>query len=317
MLSDDVRILLRCPVCGSAVKSAESEIDCTNEQCASVFPLVDGIPIMIDEQASIFDIQDFLERKDTFFPLSKKTRLREFLKRLLPKQNSDRVNKETYRRFADMLAARPSKARVLVVGGSVLGQGMEPLTSNPNIELVETDVSFGPRTSIICDAHSIPFADCSFDGVICQAVLEHVVDPVQCVSEFHRVLKDDGLVYVDSPFMQQVHSGRYDFTRFTHLGHRRLLRHFEEIESGPVGGPAVVLAWSYQYFLTGFSTHMTVRRALRAFARLSGFWLRYCDRLLINKPGAFDSGTGYYFICRKSDKVLSDRELVKQYRGAG
>ena len=55
------------------------------------------------------------------------------------------------------------------------------------------------------------------------------------------VYKDDGLVYADTPFMQQVHMGRYDFTRFTYLGHRRLFRKFEEIDSGAVSGPAMAL----------------------------------------------------------------------------
>ncbi len=41
---------------------------------------------------------------------------------------------------------------------------------------------------LICDAHDIPFADRSFDGVIVQAVLEHVVDPFRCCEEIHRVL---------------------------------------------------------------------------------------------------------------------------------
>ena len=33
--------------------------------------------------------------------------------------------------------------------------------------------------------------------------------------------------------------GRYDFTRFTDLGHRRLLRKFEEVERGPIVGPGM------------------------------------------------------------------------------
>ena len=93
---------------------------------------------------------------------------------------------------------------------------MDPVVNNPAIELVETDVSFGPRTALICDAHNIPFAEGSFDGVVAQAVLEHVLDPYSCVAEIYRVLKPAGLVYVETPFMQQVHMGRYDFTRFTH-----------------------------------------------------------------------------------------------------
>jgi len=54
---------------------------------------------------------------------------------------------------------------------------MKSLVDHPPIELVETDVAFGPRTAVICDAHRLPFENASFDGVVAQAVLEHVADP--------------------------------------------------------------------------------------------------------------------------------------------
>jgi SAM-dependent methyltransferase len=186
---------------------------------------------------------------------------------------------------------------------------------HPDIELVDSDVTFGPRTKLVFDAHSIPFEDNSFDGVIVQAVLEHVVDPWRCVEEIHRVLKEDGLVYAETPFMQQVHLGRYDFTRFTHLGHRRLFRKFEEIESGAVCGPAMALAWSYRYFLLSFTTSSFLRRLIEAFARLTSFFLTYLDYLLIDKPGTLDAASGYYFIGKKSDLVLPDKSLIKLYKG--
>jgi SAM-dependent methyltransferase len=193
---------------------------------------------------------------------------------------------------------------------------MESLANNPAISLVESDVSFGPRTSLICDAHDIPFEDRSFDGVIAQAVLEHVVDPYRCCEEIHRVLKEDGVVYAETPFMQQVHGAPYDFTRFTDLGHRRLFRRFEEIDSGAVCGPGMALAWSYQYFLLSFSTSRTLRTILRAVASLTSFYLKYFDYYLINKPAALDAASGYYFLGRKTAQVLSDQELMKFFRGA-
>ena len=186
----------------------------------------------------------------------------------------------------------------------------------PDIELVQTDVVLGPASELLCDAHSLPFANNSFDCVIIQAVLEHVLDPYRCAAELYRVLKDGGLVYAETPFMQQVHLGRYDFTRFTHLGHRRLFRRFEEVESGATCGPGTALAWSYRYFLSCFSENKWLNWSLVAFARLTSFHLKYFDRLLIAKRGAYDAASAYYFMGRKSPVTLSDRELVKQYKGA-
>ena len=70
-----------------------------------------------------------------------------------------------------------------------MGVGMEDLVKEKEIELVETDASFGPRTMLICDAHDIPFKGETFDGAIAQAVLEHVADPYRCVEEIVRVLR--------------------------------------------------------------------------------------------------------------------------------
>jgi hypothetical protein len=136
------------------------------------------------------------------------------------------------------------------------------------------------------------------------------------VDEIHRVLKQNGLVYAETPFMQQVHMGQYDFTRFTHLGHRRLFRRFDEVESGPVVGPGVALAWAYKYFLLSFATSRVARAILKNFAHLTSFYLKYFDHYLIDKPGAFDAASGYYFMGQKSDQTLSDRELTKLYKGA-
>ena len=138
---------------------------------------------------------------------------------------------------------------------------MGDLARDTRFEFVATDVSMGPLTALVCDSHDLPFEDETFDGVIVQAVSEHVVDPGRCVDEIYRVLKPRGLVYAETLFMQQVHMGRYDFTRFSHSGHRRLFRQFAELSSGPICGPGMALAWSYQYFLLSFATSRAVRGA--------------------------------------------------------
>jgi SAM-dependent methyltransferase len=232
----------------------------------------------------------------------------------VPELTANVAAARNYARLAALLGATPG-ARVLVVGGRIAGTGIEALLRHPSVEVVETDVSFGPRTAIICDGHDLPFADGSFDAVVVQAVLEHVLDPHRCVDEIHRILAPAGLVYAETPFMQQVHAGRYDFTRFTPLGHRRLFRRFEEIDSGSACGPGTALAWSYQYFLTSFVESRTMRGALQAFARGTSFFLKYFDRWLVRRPGAQDAASACYFLGRRAEAALEDRELIKLYRG--
>ncbi|MBN2388032.1 MAG: methyltransferase domain-containing protein [Anaerolineales bacterium] len=316
-ISQSVQELLRCPRCHARLEQADQQFKCTNPECTALFPIIAGVPVLINEESSIFSIDDIKATTQAFLGDLKEHRVKDFIRRLVPKISSNLKAKSKIAQMEELLLDQSDSPRVLVIGGGILGPGMESLTQNAAIELVDSDVSFGPRTILICDAHAIPFEDGSFDGVIAQSVLEHVVDPYRCSDEIHRVLKDQGLLFAETPLMQQVHAGRYDFTRFTHLGHRRLFRRFEELDSGAASGPGMALAWSYQHFLLSFTTSKRLRMVLRLFSSLTAFWLKYCDRFLIDKPGALDAASAVYFMGRKSGQVLLDRDLVKGYRGAG
>lgn len=314
-LSARADALLRCPRCQGALDRAGDGYICQSLECGERYPLSrNGIPILIDEQQSVFSIDTFLREAPTFF--RNDDRLVRMARRFVPELGVNIGTRRNYGELRDRLLARSERPIVLVLGGSILGKGMDVLTGG-EIELVESDVALGPRTILICDAHSIPFADGSFDAVIAQAVLEHVADPFRCVDEIHRVLKPEGLVYAETPFMQQVHGGAYDFLRFTHLGHLRLFRRFSHIRSGAVAGPATALAWSYEYLLLSFARGRHMRNLLKAFARFSAFPLKYLDYLVIDQPGALDAASGCFFLGSRSDQTQSDRELIGMYRGAG
>lgn len=307
---------LICPLCHAPIKLKNDFFGCQNPQCLALFPVVNGIPILLNEQSSLFCFDDFIKNKETFFSRKPRNRIKAFIQRHLPSINKNIKAYENFIQLNKLLSKQSGRNKILVIGGSVAGEGIQPLLENNSMEIVISDVSLGLHTMLICDAHDIPFQDCTFDAVIIQAVLEHVVDPYRCVEEVFRVLKARGFLYAETPFMQQVHGGKYDFTRFTHLGHRRLLRKFEEIDSGVVCGPGMALAWSFQYFLTSFTNSGFAKKTIKLFVQLTAFPLKYFDYYLIKKPGVFDSASGYFFLGIKSDKILSDRDLIKQYRGA-
>ncbi|MDM8553354.1 methyltransferase domain-containing protein [Desulfococcaceae bacterium HSG7] len=202
------------------------------------YPIIDGIPILINNANSLFSVDDFINRKNTTFDLQQHP-LRKILKRFLPSISANIKAKDNYTKPASLLSRNST---ILVIGGSIKGEGMEAIYTNESFEIVGSDVSFGPYTTLISDAHNIPFENETFDCVVIQAVLEHVLNPQRCIREVHRVLKPHGFVYAETPFMEQVHGQQYDFTRFTHLGHRWLFRNFEEIMSGPCCGPGMALA---------------------------------------------------------------------------
>jgi SAM-dependent methyltransferase/uncharacterized protein YbaR (Trm112 family) len=307
---ETVLSLLCCPACKRPLAPAGNGLQCTDPACGKAFPIVDGRPVLIDEARSVFSHADYRDAQNpTNTPPDS---LREWVRRL----PSPSVNLSAVRAFETMgrrLASRESPL-VLVVGGGLSGKGMHALTSVPTLRIINVDPSPNSAAVLFCDGHDLPFADASIDAVVVQAVLEHVADPFRCVDEIHRVLKPDGLVYSETPFMQQVHLKGYDFTRFTHIGHRRLFRWFTEIESGVVAGPGTALAWSWRYFLASLAPARYAKLAAGA-GRVMGFALEQFDYLLRQRPGALDGASATYFLGARSTVAASDREVLVGYRG--
>jgi SAM-dependent methyltransferase len=295
---------LRCPATGEQLFSVDSEL--VTEDRTRRYPVVRGVPILIAEERSLFRLADFTA------PAVAQPRAGRLARALATRLPSDSANAGTDRLVARLLElplAASDRPRVLVVGGGTLGAGMAPLLDHPAVETTETDVWLGPRTTLVCDGHDLPFADASFDAVVCQAVLEHVMDPPRVVAEMHRVLVPGGLLYAEVPFMQQVHEGAYDVTRYTYVGLRRLFRDFDEVAAGPVCGPGMALAWSARYLAVAL-----FGRAGNLLPLLT-FWLPWLDRWLIDRPGALDAASSTGFLGRRRESPLSDAEVVAAYRG--
>lgn len=57
------------------------------------------------------------------------------------------------------------------------------------------------------DAHQLPFAEDSFDAVVCLEVLEHLRDYLQALAEIRRVLKSSGKLIASIPYRRKGGSG--------------------------------------------------------------------------------------------------------------
>lgn len=92
--------------------------------------------------------------------------------------------------------------------------------------------------SVLGDLHQLPFASHSFHRILCQVVLEHVREPGQVLAELHRVLREDGRIFVSVPQEWERHQMPHDYYRFTAEGVRYLLEknHFQLERLEPIGG---------------------------------------------------------------------------------
>ncbi len=311
----DPALRLRCPRCGAPLARAQDGWACARDG-EHRFRSVDGVPILINPARSIFRDGDFHPRSRTTFKDPSAWALR--IGAWLPAPSRDVSAEKCQQALARWLAARPADARrVLVVGCGDGGARYGALATVVGAHWLETDVSLAGQARLVCDASDLPFDDQQFDLVICIAVLEHVVEPQRCVDEMRRVLRSDGRLYATTPFMQQVHMGEYDFTRFTHSGHRWLFREFTEIDSGVATGPASVLVWSVEYFLMAWTTSIAARRIIKGCTRLLLGWLTWLDVPLARRRAASDAAGGFFFVGQKAESAtVSARDLVRYYRGA-
>lgn len=307
-MSPELAAKLACPVHKTALAE---RLSCA--QCGREYPSANGIPVLINDANSVFSTADYLEQRGYGGAsayaghLDQRRGLRQWYRRAMVRL----AEAEPLRDFdlaaavADIQRQRPD-AEILVIGS-----GDTALSGR----VTYSDVAFGAHVQCIADAHDLPFLPRSFDACVAVAVLEHVADPYRCVAEIMRVLRPGGFVYAETPFLQPVHMGAHDFTRFTHLGHRRLFRHFQEIRSGVAGGPGVSAALALRYALTSLSNRPAWRKWLRLAGMLLAFPLRGLDRLAFGSPGAYDSASAFYFYGSLADRPITDRELLALYRG--
>jgi SAM-dependent methyltransferase len=307
--TDDFRDLLRCPRTGQPLLWQEDGL-ATSNGASSAYPLVGGVPLLVDFDRSVIDrsaasavgVKSGVKRK-------RRSGLSQALKSLVsPAKRSTRDN---VARFQSLVHQQAAKPLVLVVGGGTVGQGMAPLYEDSEARIIAFDIYHTPDVHFIADAHTIPMADESIDAVVIQAVLEHVLQPAAVVAEIWRVLRPGGVVYAETPFLQHVHEGAYDFTRFTESGHRFLFRRFDCIDSGASGGPGTQLLWSIDYFFRSLFRSVSAGKV----AKLAFFWLHHVDRF-IPPTYASDAASGVYFLGVKSAGDMSPLEAVAFYRGA-
>lgn len=315
MLVDETVLtsLLACPACGAALEPLpDGSWRCTATDCenrATPFPRVGTKSILVNFAASVLD----KESMTTSGGASVISRHPSWLARLFAAINGHNpVTPHFSREMVDAcraLAAEDGRrARVLVVGGAKIGSGADFLYQTADVDLITFDIYDTPHVTVLADAHAMPFRDGSVDGVWIQAVLEHVVDPVQVVREIERVLRPRGLVFADTPFLWPVHEKAYDFTRWTLSGHRWLFRGFDVLAAGSSSGPGTVSLLALRYLAASLFRSPKIGQILT----LPLLWLRLLDRFCDDQKG-LDAAAGIFFYGRKTDAALTAKELIAFY----
>ena len=299
----------RCPDC----HSRELRIDgpaIVCEECTTAFPINGQRPVLMRTDNTVFPRSSYTKATsgDSNHPLLRAAR------HLVPSRSVNMTNREALNKFAETLPMAEDSTVLVIGAGSQRDWLKTHLASRPHLRVLCSDVDVRAEVDLFCDAHELPFPNESVDGIVASAVLEHVLYPERAVAEMHRVLRSNGTVYTEIPFLQQVHEGAYDFTRYTLSGHRRLMNNFDELASGVVAGPGTTLAWALEQFAVSFSPK-PLTSIVRFATRCVFFWLKYADYLAGQSPAAVDGASCTYFLGRRARTSRPDTEIIAQYSG--
>ncbi|MCK5591479.1 MAG: class I SAM-dependent methyltransferase [Candidatus Pacebacteria bacterium] len=155
---------------------------------------------------------------------------------------------------------------------------MLPLIKKINYKIMDPVSDYHP--DIVGDIHNMPFGDNELDGIICNAVLEHIENPFKAVSEMYRVLKLGGACFVYVPFLYYYHAqpGYYkDYWRYTKDALKMLFKDFSVMEIQSVRGPFQTWIhlspfWKYKLF-SWLSQQVDILFKKKESAQVSGYFL--------------------------------------------
>jgi SAM-dependent methyltransferase len=187
-------------------------------------------------------------------------RLAEFMARIAsetyPEPCTDMHSYITKLVLDGLIPQLPPEAHVLDVGcgqGPALRIFRERGINAVGIALNEEDVqacTANGHNVIRMDQNDLDFPDDGFDLVWARHVLEHSIAPFWTLSEFHRVLKPGGILYVEVPAPETACCHETNKNHYSVLGVRAwlcLLQRFFEVED-PKGVKFQTMAGPDEYY---------------------------------------------------------------------
>jgi SAM-dependent methyltransferase len=164
------------------------------------------------------------------------------------------------------------------------------LRRNGVAEVMRYDIASSDPEVVIGQIESMPFADASFDSVLCNAVLEHVHDAGRAMHELARVVRKGGYVVVAVPFLQPYHAAPGDFRRYTADGLAQLGRSagLEVVEVLPVHSFAQTLGWLLWEYAEEKGGFLRRRLSWMIAYVTTRFWHR-TDRTLVKNANTFQA----------------------------
>jgi SAM-dependent methyltransferase/uncharacterized protein YbaR (Trm112 family) len=291
-----LRSRLRCPSCHAPIPWQDESPNLCCANCGASYPvLADQVPILLVSHRQMHFSTMLAEDPGGKAMVQEYRRFGTWRARLrnMLKPPSIAYDEDWARTYTWIYNTRGLETLVLSIGG---GPGREnPRVINVNLDAFDS-------VDIVADGTNLPLVDESVDTVTCNAVIEHVPDPITLIGEIHRVLKPGGYAQLMVPFIFPFHAYPGDYQRYSAAGILELTRCFEKVELSVLTGPTsamLVMLREYMHLLFPGGNTDIGRMLLNGISGWLTFPLKYLDRWINRKPDAAHLAAAFYFLGRK------------------
>ena len=197
----DIRTLLVCPACYADLSWADAGAQCAG--CRRSYPIIDGIPVLIDDTGNGQIDHDEIDHKATQASHFDRPRSEEFetvRPRGTPRWHRFLLAEKLRLAMAPFRTSLPNSTVLCVCGGSGLDA---EFMARAGATVISADISLGaarraaaraqrfhlPILSIVADVDRLPFRDATVDTVTVHDGLHHLATPEIGLDEMCRVAR--------------------------------------------------------------------------------------------------------------------------------
>ncbi len=290
---EKINKILACPNCHqSTLIFSEKTITCSN--CQEQFDRVHDKPFLLLHNSEI--------RLDFYQTLNRPKKKSLLSKIPLPTQRIwTRKSRHLVTRILKENDPRLDEHCVLN-----MGSGSEPvyqkLLQPYDAAIIRVGLPHDGKIDVYGDAMQLPIANESVDLLLSSSVFEHIKNPEKAAAEIFRILKKNGKVYAEIPFMRGFHMEPIDYQRYTIEGIEQLFeRHgFTLLEKGICSGTFTTLSLIFTDFLISITP-----KGLKFPVRFITTWLshpiKFLDRLFENSTWNYKLACNFYYYGQKAD----------------
>ena len=234
--------ILQCPECLN-ISLIFNQAGITCEKCNSYYPLENGVPL--------FSIQD-IEKKG-----QNTTKEKSILKKI-------RDNFPFILTISKLIQPPIFYLSKMARGEDRLLHYIKKIQHKPKAVIL--DIGAGHKNwdnvipldlynysgvEICSAADKLPFLNNSVDMIISQCAIEHIKNGVKALKEMERVLKPEGIIFVEAPFIYPYHPEPFDLRRWSCEGLDDAFENCICVESGGKNGPFSTLFVILTSFFSG------------------------------------------------------------------